>query len=69
MLTTTVNNIPNAAQFVCNSQDCLAVRESLGRITDGYDAFFVIVEEGDYCAVWGICGAVPYLSKLATRLI
>ena len=68
-------------QFVSDSQDVQAIKDSLaGRVNvrdvfgdavsaEGYDAFFVRVQDGDYTEVWGICGIVPYNTKLTTRLV
>ena len=56
--------------LVCDSQDTDAIREQLGDVASGYDSFFVgDTERGEYGEVWGMCGKVPYMSKLVTRLI
>ena len=66
---TVVGALSKRLQFVSDSQDVQAVRESIGKSADGYDAFFVDIADGDYIEVWGICGVVPYTSKLTTRLL
>lgn len=55
--------------FVSDSQDTQAIREHIGNKANGYDAFFVKVQDGDYSEVWGICGIIPNKSKLASRLV
>ena len=60
--------LPQELQFVSDSQDVAAVKEHLGPEAQDYDAFFVAVADGDYTEVWGMCGCVPYLSKLVSRL-
>lgn len=66
---TAVAALPTELQFVSDSQDVQAVRESLGEIAAEYDAFFVNVGDGEYTEVWGIVGIVPYNTKLTTRLL
>lgn len=61
--------LPSGLQFVSDSQDVQAIREHIGEAATGYDAFFVSVGDGDYNEVWGICGIVPYKSKLTTRIL
>jgi len=65
---TAVAAISQGLQFVSDSQDVQAIRELIGESASGYDAFFVGVADGDYSEVWGICGIVPYNTKLTTRL-
>lgn len=64
-----VNMVPDEAEFVSDSQEADAIKESLGPDAQVYDSFFVIVGDGDYEAVWGMVGIVPYNSKLVTRLV
>lgn len=66
---TAVRMIPQSAQFVTDSQDVQAIKGHIGGIAYDYDSFFVIVGDGDYAAVWGMCGIVPHLSKLVTQLL
>ena len=61
--------LPTELQFVSDSQDTAPIKEYIGDSASGYDAFFVHVENGDYTEVWGICGIIPYNSKLTTRLL
>lgn len=67
---TTVNNLGPDFQFVVDSQDVQAVKEHFGpdSLAADYDSFFVKIENGDYVAVYGMSGIVPYLSKLV-RLV
>jgi hypothetical protein len=69
MKTTIVNALSPALQFVSDSQDTEAIREHIGDCAAGYDSFFVAISDGDYAEVWGMCGIVPYLSKLVTRIL
>jgi hypothetical protein len=66
---TAVAALPSELQFVSDSQDVAPIKEYIGADADGYDAFFVHVEDGDYTEVWGIVGIVPYLSKLTSRIL
>ena len=66
---TAVAALPVDLQFVSDSQDVQAIREYLGERAGNYDAFFCRVVDGDYTEVWGICGIIPFLSKLTTRLL
>lgn len=58
-------------QFISDSQDTAAIRFDFGPAWDGfeYDSYFVAVADGEYKEIWGMCGTVPYLSKLVTRLV
>jgi hypothetical protein len=64
-----VEALPQELQFICDSQDVEPIREHIGAAADGYDAFFVHAVDGEYVEVWGICGTVPYNSKLTSRLL
>jgi uncharacterized protein DUF6839 len=64
-----VGALSNRLQFVSDSQDVEPIKAHIGESADGYDAFFVDIADGDYIEVWGICGIVPYTSKLTTRLL
>jgi hypothetical protein len=64
-----VGALPSELQFVSDSQDVQPIKDYLGESADGYDAFFVAIADGDYVEIWGICGIVPYNSKLTTRLL
>lgn len=57
-------------QFISDSQDTAAIRFDFGPEWDGfeYDSYFVRVDDGEYKEVWGMCGIVPLLSKLVTKL-
>jgi hypothetical protein len=41
----------------------------ISRDCEDYDSFFVETANGDYTEVWAMCGIVPRLSKLVTRLV
>lgn len=58
-------------QFISDSQDVAAIRYDFGPAWEGfeYDSYFVRVQDGEYKDVWGMCGIVPYRSKLVTRLV
>lgn len=68
MTATIIANIPAEAILCTDSQDCDAIRENVGPDAAEYDSFFVIIGDGDYSAVWGFCGYVPYNSKLTILL-
>jgi hypothetical protein len=58
-------------QFISDSQDTAEVRFDFGPSWDGfeYDSYFVRIDDGEYKEIWGMCGIVPLLSKLVTRLV
>ena len=64
-----VGALPIELQFVSDSQDVAPIKERIGESAQGYDAFFVAIQDGDYVEVWGICGIIPYRSKLTSRLL
>lgn len=57
--------------FVSDSPDTASIRFDFGPQWDGfeYDSYFVAIADGEYTEIWGMCGTVPYLSKLVTRLV
>lgn len=67
----TVAAMGDHLQFVSDSQDTASIRFDFGPSWDGfeYDAYFVAIADGEYTEIWGMCGIVPYLSKLVTRLV
>jgi hypothetical protein len=65
----TVACLDGVYQFVSDSQDVESVKEHIGKAAADYDSFFVIIGDGDYEEVWGMCGTVPYTSKLISRLV
>jgi hypothetical protein len=67
--TTIVANIPVEAEFISDSQEVWQVRQYLGIRAAGYNSFFVIAKDGDYTAIWGMSGIIPYQSKLVARLV
>ncbi|AFV77465.1 hypothetical protein Theos_2490 (plasmid) [Thermus oshimai JL-2] len=60
-----VRDLPEDAVLVQDSQDRLAVLESLGlaHLVEDYPTLFVEVGEGEYLRVWGIERFVPYLDE------
>ena len=60
-----VRDLPEDAVLVQDSQDRLAVLESLGlaHLMKDYPTLFVEVGEGEYLKVWGIERFVPYLDE------
>ena len=56
-------------QFVSDGQDVAPIKEHIGESAQEYDSFFVTIGDGDYVEVWGMCGIVPRLSKLISRLV
>jgi len=60
-----VRDLPEDAVLVQDSQDRLAVLESLGlaHLVEDYPTLFVEVGEGEYLKVWGIERFVPYLDE------
>jgi len=67
----TVATLPknNCLMFVCDSQDTNQIKDYLGSLAADYDSFFVIVGQGDYDAIWGMVGSVPYWHKVLDRLV
>jgi len=60
-----VRELPEDAVLVQDSQDRLAVLESVGlaHLADSYPTLFVEVGDGEYRRVWGIERSVPYLDE------
>ncbi len=58
-------------QFVSDSQDTAEIRFDFGPAWDGfeYDSYFVKIADGEYREIWGMCGIVPFNSKIVTRLV
>jgi hypothetical protein len=69
--TTIIANLPEDFEFVSDSQDTASIRFDFGPqwIGFAYDSYFVRIADGEYQEIYGICGIVPYKSKLATRLV
>lgn len=65
---TAIRNIPENYTLLTDTQETDAVRETIPAARD-YDSFFVLQKEGDIIGLFGFCGTVAYLSKLAKRLI
>jgi hypothetical protein len=64
-----VGALPKDLQFVSDSQDVAPIKEYIGESAQGYDAFFVAIQDGEYREVWGIVGIIPYNTKLTSRLL
>jgi hypothetical protein len=60
-----VRDLPEDAVLVQDSQDRLAVLESVGlaHLADSYPTLFVEVGDGEYRRVWGIERFVPHLDE------
>ncbi len=60
-----VRDLPEDAVLVQDSQDRLAVLESVGlaHLVEDYPTLFVEVGQGEYRRVWGIERFVPYLDE------
>jgi len=65
---TSLNN-RHDLQFISDSQDTAAVKQHLGSVAGEYDSFFVKITDGDYVEAWGMCGIIPRLSKLVSKLV
>jgi hypothetical protein len=64
-----VKDLPQEAILVQDSQDRLAVLESIGLdLGEDYPTLFVEVGQGEYRRVWGIERFVPYLDEPVTLL-
>jgi hypothetical protein len=66
---TAVRLLREHLQFVSDSQGVQNVKDRIGPDAEVYDSFFVATSDGDYTEVWGMCGTVPYLSKLVSKLL
>lgn len=69
---TCIRNIPENHALVTDSQDVQAVLTSIGKLElydEGYTGLFVLESEGEYTSVYAFVGSVPYLSKLATKIL
>jgi hypothetical protein len=56
-------------QFVSDSQDVQSIRDMAGIDPDReYDAFFVVVEDGDYACIFGMQGTVAHYQRNLYRL-
>ena len=66
-----VDELRPELQFVSDSQDTAAIRFDFGPQWDGfeYDSYFVRIADGEYKEIWGMCGIVPRLDKMVTRLV
>jgi hypothetical protein len=67
----TVANLPAYLTFVSDSQDTASIRFDFGPQWEGfeYDSYFVRIADGEYTEIWGMCGIVPNISKLVTKLV
>lgn len=63
-----VDNIPLEASFLVDTQDVEPIKQYFGDIAQDYDSFFVISDNGDYTAVWGMYNIVPWLDKPVYRI-
>jgi hypothetical protein len=67
----TVREIDPKLQFISDSQDVEAIRESCGlTLADNqFDSFFVDTQDGDYTEVWGMFGIIPRDEKPVYRVL
>lgn len=65
----TVLALPDYLQFISDSQDVKPIEEHFGIEAGTFGSYFVRVQDGDYCEVWGIDGIIPNLDKVATRVL
>jgi hypothetical protein len=64
-----VKDIPKDAVLVNSARDVnYILRHHLGRKCSKYRSLFVIVEDGDYGAVWGCKYNIPYDDDKVRRL-
>ena len=54
--------------LVTDSQDVEPIRDFLGRQgklagIEDFGGFFLVARDGDYVALWGFCGSIPYNEK------
>jgi hypothetical protein len=61
--------LPQNALFMSDSQDVKAIKTYVGEIANEFDAFFVVLGDGEYLAVYGIYGVIPYLTKTVTKIL
>jgi hypothetical protein len=55
-----VGDLGQGWHFIVDSQDVAALRESCG-LDDKYPAYFALLGDGEYEAVYGITNTVPYV--------
>lgn len=63
-----VAQLPQHLQFVADSQDVAPIQQAYPEARL-YDSFFVDTRDGEYREIWGICGTVPYSSKLTSQIL
>lgn len=63
-----VANLPQHLQFISDFQDVAPIKEQICSAVP-YDSFFVAIDGGEYSEVWGMCGIVPRLSNLVSKLV
>ena len=64
-----VQDVPDEAVFVSDAQQVRAIKKHIGEDAYGFDSFFVIVSDGEYESVWGMCGIIPYFDDEAVQII
>jgi len=58
-----VNEVPQEAEFVSDSQDVLILNK-MCKVNENYDSFFIIYnKEGEIIKLYGMYGIVPYNHK------
>lgn len=64
-----VGEIPTEAVLVQDSQDRLAVLESIGKeLLREYPTLFVLTGDGEVKRVWGVRRFIPYLEEEAEEV-
>lgn len=53
-------------QFVSDSQDVAPINELTGK---DFDAYFILIGDGEYKEAYGMYGIVPTFDKLLTKVI
>jgi len=55
-------------QFVSSDSDCTEI-SSMYNLAGEYGGFFVLLKDGEYRHIFGIIGNIPYMDKLAYKVI
>jgi hypothetical protein len=67
-----INEMYNGFQLITDSQDVQPVLEYIGKTRTakkhGIEGLFVKIKNGDYIAVYGFKGNIPYLYKSLVKL-
>lgn len=68
---TAIRLIPDNHVLVTDSQDVREILADIGKpeLLDDYHGLFVFSSDGEYQSIYAFCGIVPYLSKLAVKVL